>query len=137
MDILSREDILEQLKNTAIKYELVIFSLFGSRAKREFNKTSDYDFAFLPPKDFTNNDEENLFNDLMKILEDENIDLINISKNFDVKLRYDIFHKGVVIYEIRKSLFNELKHKSWIDYMDFKKFSNRRLDIIKKDMEKI
>lgn len=137
MDILNSSNILEELRNIAIKYDLVIFSLFGSRASGLFKRNSDYDFAFIPPKNFTNEDEEFLFNDLMRLLENENIDLVNISKNYDVKLRYDIFHKGVVIYECRKSLFKELKHKSWIDYMDFKRFSNKRLESIKREMEKV
>jgi len=60
--------------------------------------------------------------------------LINISKNYDVKLRYEIFSNGVVVYENQKFLFSELKSKAWIDYMDFKKLTGNSLDLLKKEI---
>jgi predicted nucleotidyltransferase len=121
------------LQKIAKKYDLDLMVLFGSRAKGGHNKNSDYDIAFW--KILSVDDEIRLFDEIMGILQCENIDLININKNHDVKLRYEIFFNGCVIYEKEKGLFQDLKGRAWIDYMDFKRFSSNRLDLLKKDLE--
>ncbi|MFW6286173.1 MAG: type VII toxin-antitoxin system MntA family adenylyltransferase antitoxin [Nanoarchaeota archaeon] len=137
MDILNDKIILNKLKKIAKEYDLSLFILFGSRAKKKFNEKSDYDFGFIPNKEFIAKDEIELFNEIMSILGTEKIDLINIKRNYDVKLRYEIFFGGVLIYEKYKHLFSKLKFKSYLEYIDFKKFSKNRLEYLKKNVSEL
>ena len=75
MDLLNNKIILDELKKISIKYKLKILLLFGSRAKENWKENSDYDFAFIPSSNFNSDLEIKLFDDLMIILKNENIDL--------------------------------------------------------------
>lgn len=137
MAILDNKKIISSLRNISLEYGLGLLVLFGSRANGTDVKSSDYDLAFFPSKEFTAIEEINLFDSIMEILGTENIDLVNISKNHDVKLRYEIFMKGKLIYEKRKGLFRELRHKAWMDYIDFQKFSKNRAKCLREKIKSL
>lgn len=117
------------------KYNLKLLILFGSRVKGNYRENSDWDFAYLPNNKFVNNDETNLFNDLMKLLNYEKIDLINLRNPKSYLVVKNIFFEGVLIYESEKRLFKEMKYNSWISYLDFKKYYNKQFYINQKELE--
>jgi predicted nucleotidyltransferase len=105
----------KKLENIAKKYKLELFILFGSRAKGNFTKDSDWDFAFLSKN---NINKESLENDLFLILEDPNIDLIDLSEDILPELEWEIFNKGILINEENKKLFIEFKLQSFFTKID-------------------
>ena len=128
------QDLKRSLKKIAKKFKLDVFILFGSRATNEYNNKSDWDFAFVK-KDLTTNQEYELFNEIIKIIKDQNIDLINIHKNHDTTLRKEIFEKGICIYEKNKSNFKEMQISSFLDYLEFKQMiPNRDFALNKNDI---
>ncbi len=137
MNIIKNKKFLNNIKLICKKYELYIFILFGSRAKGTYTQKSDYDFAFIPKSNFSSNDEISLFNDIIDLLENENVDLINIANNYSAKLRYEIFFAGIPLFESKKNLFSDLKGRAYIDYIDYKRFSNDNLVRIKNRIENI
>lgn len=137
MDILKENQILEELKLISQKFDLSLLILFGSRAKGNFKENSDFDFAFFSKNTLDSYTYIDLFNEIMFLLKNENIDLIDISKNHDVKLRNEIFQSGVLIYEKNISLFSDFKFKAWIDYIDFQKFTKNNYNIIKNNIRKL
>lgn len=106
------------LKRIAIKYDLNLLVLFGSRAKNSHKKGSDYDLAFLPKYDFSINDEISLFDDLGDIFKEEPFDLVNLEKNHSVVLKQQIFQYGYLIYENKEYLFEKEKEFAFFDYID-------------------
>jgi uncharacterized protein len=113
------DDIKFRLIELAKKYNLLILVLFGSRAKGNFKKDSDYDFAFYTEKKISPQSENKLFNEIISLLKNENVDLININSNYDSKLRFEIFMRGILIYEKYKGLFADLRGRAFIDHNDF------------------
>lgn len=124
-----------KLVSLAKRYDLKLFILFGSRAKKTYSLNSDWDFAYLGNKNFSNYDEMNLFNDIMKILNYEKVDLINLKNPKNYLVAKNIFFEGILIYESEKRLFKEMKYNSWISYLDFKKYYDMQLQINQKELE--
>lgn len=137
MDVLENKEVLGKIRKIAQRNNIFLLILFGSRAKGTYTKKSDYDIAFVPDKNFSKKDEVKLCDELVKILSNEKIDLINISRNHDVKLRYEIFFAGVPLYEKEKGSFFDMRGKAYIDYMDFKRFTKDRLDLLSRDIEEM
>jgi predicted nucleotidyltransferase len=129
------EELKLKLVDLSKKYKLKLLILFGSRAKGNYTENSDWDFAFLPKSGFTFEQEESLFNDLMKILDYEKIDLININKPKNYIIIKNIFFEGKLIYENKIGLFTDMKWNSWITYLDFKKYYDKRFELTKKELE--
>ncbi|MBU0758245.1 MAG: nucleotidyltransferase domain-containing protein [Nanoarchaeota archaeon] len=117
------------------KHNLLLFILFGSRAKNSQKKDSDYDFAFYTKKPISANKEITLFEDLMEIVKNEKIDLVNINTNHSSIVRKEIFMNGIPLFEKKKGLFENFKWASWIDYIDFSIFEDRRVALLKKQLE--
>lgn len=116
----------KRLIRLAKRYSLDLFILFGSRAKGQEQKESDYDFAFYTKKVMRPETELELMDELIGLYETEKIDLVNINTNTDVSLRKDIFLEGELIYESSSGLFEDLAIKAWMDYVDFKPFIEER-----------
>ena len=90
--------ILNDLKKIAMKYSIEKIILFGSRARGDYTKTSDYDIAIfksnITPLEkalFNNNIEE--LNTLKKI------DVVFVDENLTDGFINNIKREGVIIYE--------------------------------------
>lgn len=123
-----------KLSEIAKKHNLLVLVLFGSRAKKTNKKNSDYDFAFYAKKELSSEKYLNLFEDIMKELKDEKIDLIDVNKNKSHLLRYQIFSTGKCLYEFTKGFFNELKYRAWFDYKDFECYYDKQNEIVKRKL---
>jgi predicted nucleotidyltransferase len=126
-----------RLSEVAKKYNLLTLVLFGSRAVGNEREDSDYDFAYFSKSELDSENYIDLFNDIMELVGNENIDLIDINKNKSHLLRYEIFSKGKCVYEYKKGFFNNLKIMAWFDYKDYEHYYEKQSEIIKKGIEMI
>jgi uncharacterized protein len=111
------------LKKIAKKYQLRVFILFGSRASENFNKDSDYDFAYFTDKPLSVNKKIELLEEIQEIVNFQQVDLIELNTTPSILLRNEIFNKtGICIYESELGLFDELAGNAWLDYMDNKDY---------------
>ena len=129
--------VKSDLKKIAKKYDLKLFILFGSRAKKKEKKNSDWDLAFYPTKDFNAQDEMNLFNDIISLLNDEKVDLLNLKKSKKLHVINNVFQKGELIYEKDKGLFDKKKWDAWFDFQDFKKYYDMQHNITKERLKEM
>lgn len=127
-----KEEIIQKLKDLPKKYGLNIFILFGSFALGTNKENSDVDLAFFPKKELSVKDENLLFEEIISILSFEKVDLVNLNTHFSHFLRNEIFSKGVCIYEEKKGLFNNLKVKAWMDFIDYNKYYLVQKEILDK-----
>lgn len=107
-----------KLKEIANKFSLDLLILFGSRAKGNNKKNSDFDLAFWKKSDFHIEDEINIFDEIGDILGEKPFDLVNLEKNHNVILRQQIFQYGKCLYESQKRLFEKEKEYAYFDYID-------------------
>jgi len=107
------------LKRIARKYKLELLLLFGSQANGGTHSKSDIDLAFFS---LVNIDEQRLYEDVMKIFQRGDIDLINLYTTHNHSLRYEILSKGLIIYERKKGTKSKMEGQSFIDYLDFQRY---------------
>ncbi len=127
--------IANKFKVLAVNYNLKLLVLFGSRAIGSQKSDSDYDFAFETFDKINDDIDINIFDDIMRILSNEKIDLINLNHDQNLYLINEIFSKGYLLYEFRKGYFHDMKHKAFFDYVDFKKYYDKRSIIIDKKIK--
>jgi predicted nucleotidyltransferase len=125
------------LRKIAKKYDLKLFILFGSRARKENKKGSDWDLAFYPPKNFTIDDEMNLFNDLITLFNDEKVDLLNIKKSKKLHVINNVFQTGILIHEKEEGFFVTKKWDAWIDFQDFKRYYDMQAHLTKEKLKEM
>ena len=126
---------INNLKKIARKYNLSLLVMFGSQVKGNSHEKSDFDFAFLPIN--SKFDYEELFNDLMGLLHSSNIDLINLQTTHNITLRFEILHNCLTIYEASPGLKMTLEWRSYINYVDFKKYFLQRDLVLDQRIEKM
>lgn len=106
------------LENIGKKNNLKLLILFGSRARKDHNKDSDYDIAILD-KYYDEQKSLNIINEIENLF-NSNIDLINLNKTKDPLVRNIIAREGICIFESEKGLFDEFQIDSIFDYIDYK-----------------
>lgn len=126
-----------KLSKIAKKHNLSFFILFGSRATDKQKPTSDYDFAFLSKNKISADEEINIFDEIMKTLSTENIDLINLRTHTNVILNQEIFSKGKIIYESEKGFFSKKKYEAFFNYQDFKPYLEYESKLLEKRLAKL
>ncbi len=119
----------KSLEKIAKKYHLRLIVLFGSQASQKISKESDIDLAILPSRTVN---EEKLYEELMSLFKRADIDLVNIKKEHNHLLLFEILHKGIVLYEAKPGLKSTLEWQSFIDYVDFQRFFNERSHLLDK-----
>lgn len=90
--------VLMEIKKIAIKYEIEKVVLFGSRARGDNSKVSDYDIAVFG-KDLSSIDKALLCADIDEIHTLKKIDVVFVNKDLNDKLIRNINKEGVIIYE--------------------------------------
>lgn len=108
----------KELIKIAKKYSLNLFILFGSRAKGVAKNTSDYDFAYLRDKKFTLKDKNNFQNEILKILNYKEFDLIDISVKTPIILKMEILKNGIVLHKSNNRYYQHIKNNAYFDYVD-------------------
>ena len=93
--------------------------LFGSSASGMDHINSDADIAVQPAVN-SHPSKLNLIQELETIFENRRIDLTVISENTDPLLLFEIFSKGMLLYEKTSGLFEKSRLKAWHLYLDTK-----------------
>jgi len=129
------KNLKQELILLSKKYNLKLLILFGSRSNGTYKKNSDWDFAFYPSSNFCVDDEMELFDDLMKFLSFEKIDLLNIVKANDLRVLNNIFQTGTLIYEFKSGVFTNKKWSCFIDLKDFERYYEIQSNLTDKKLE--
>ena len=111
-----------QLTSICKKHHLDLLMLFGSRAAEKINHLSDLDLAFCSSRQMSIEEENKLFEELMRFYKRGDIDLININTTPNIYLRYQVFINGDPLYEKKSGLFAQRRWEAYIDFVDFKRF---------------
>lgn len=106
----------------AKKYNLDLIILFGSHASGKVKPDSDVDIAFKGNEPLSFDDEQDLFGELVKLFERDDIDMVNLNTHSDIILLYEIFTAGKVLFQINDWSFSHLRMRSWFDFQDFKRY---------------
>lgn len=127
---ISKQKIAAIAKN----YGLRLVVLFGSQAAKDTHQESDVDIAFFPSRAI---DEEKLYQELVQIIKRADIDLINLFTVHNHLLRYEILSKGEVLYEEKKGLKSMMEGRSFIDYIDFRRYYDMRSKLLDKKIAEL
>ena len=117
---------IQEIVRKYTKIKLVYF--FGSRAKGNFNKDSDYDFAIYIKSKNTKEMGDikmRLMVQLMKLLPSEKIDIVVLNQD-NPTLDFEICRTGIVIYEeepYRILIESKIISMYFDYYMDLKKYN--------------
>lgn len=85
--------------------------LFGSRARGQARKDSDWDFGYLAEPDF---DDVVLYTDLVLALETDHVDLVDLSRANGL-LRYRAASENRLIYEASPGVYERF----WLEAVHF------------------
>lgn len=90
--------VLEEIKRIAAKYKIEKVILFGSRARGDNSRVSDYDIAIFGNQ-LSPIDKALFCSDIEEINTLKKIDVVFIDKRLDDKFINNIAREGVIIYE--------------------------------------
>jgi uncharacterized protein len=132
-----KPNIKKKLNLLAKKYDLKFLVLFGSRANGTYNNLSDWDFAFFPQKNFSIEDEMDLFDSILFILKNEKVDIINLKNQQDYLLRKNIAQNSILIYEEEKGIYDDFQVNSIFNYIDYLPIYKVEEDIVNKKLKNL
>lgn len=91
------EEAIEKIQNEIfVRYpEIELLLLFGSRARKEATKDSDWDFGYIASKGF---DDAPLYTDLVLLLRTEKVDLVDLNRA-NALLRFRAISDGIAIFD--------------------------------------
>lgn len=101
------EKLKKEVTELGRKYSLALLVLFGSQARGDSRKRSDFDIAYSSIKPLELGEENRMAVELHSIFKTTGVDLVNIGKAYPLLLK-KIVEEGVVLYEAKESLFNNL-----------------------------
>ena len=96
-----------KVADIAKKYGLALVVLFGSRPRGDARAKSDFDIAYSSLKPLAFMEENNMVIALHEVCKTSDVDIVNISNAGPLLLK-QIVDEGVVLYEAKESLFNNL-----------------------------
>lgn len=118
--------IEEKLKDIGNKYNIDSIGIFGSRARGDFRKDSDYDIFIIGKISLS--DELKLEDELADVL-NQYVDLIKLDKETDRILAKNIINEAYVIYSKNnafENFFGEIE-SFFIENSDFIRLRERDL----------
>ncbi|GBE41056.1 MAG TPA: nucleotidyltransferase domain-containing protein [Nitrospirae bacterium] len=110
--------------------------LFGSSAGNKHEISRDIDLA-VKLKKGTNISKLDLIYKLDDFFMGKKIDLVLLTADTDPLLLYEIFMKGVCLFEQKKNLFEMDKLRAWKLYLDTDKIRNMRGKYLKNFVRKV
>ncbi len=96
-----------KVADIAKKYGLALVVLFGSRARGDARAGSDFDIAYSSLKPLAFMEENKMAIALHEVCKTSDVDIMNISNAGPLLLK-QIVDEGVVLYEAKESIFNNL-----------------------------
>lgn len=128
MDI-ETEKIKSKIAELAKKYGLSLVLLFGSQITGKTHKGSDIDIAYFSDKAIDMNNESRLIIELAEIFKTNSVDLVSL-RNAPPLLQKEITDNATVVYESKKSLFNEFVINAIKKYFETKKLFKIRSEYL-------
>lgn len=101
-----QDNVLIQIKEIAIKYNVKKVVLFGSRGRGDNSPVSDYDIAVID-NCFTDIDKASFCLDVEEIETLKKIDIVFLSDGLSSEFLENIKKEGVIIYEQAENQINE------------------------------
>ncbi len=123
-----------KFKKLAKKYDLDLLILFGSCSQKEDNHLSDLDIAFYRQKYMPEDEEEQLWEELLFMVRKDKVDFINLKTHHSALLRYEIFVKGTPLFEKKAGLFAKMRWEAYLDFEDFKRFFKQKGLLLKENI---
>lgn len=114
------------IKETALKYDLQLIYLFGSRATGRETKVSDFDIAVLINKAKAYNLKKlilDLIFDFSQIVHSDKIDLVILNKA-SLAVQYNVISDGEILYELDPEIRYDYEVKVISLYLDFKRYED-------------
>lgn len=119
------------------EFDLELLVLFGSYSNNSFTQESDIDIAYYSKKPLDFKQKRELRFNLSKIFDLKEIDLIDLNSNYSILLRYEIFTKGLCLYESKEGLFEDFESNAWMDYQDNIDYLMQYKEIVRKSIESL
>lgn len=118
---------LKKLKALFLENGVILAYLFGSQARGEASKTSDFDIAILLPKIFSKQKRFQIRLDLMRecsrILRHD-ADIVALNDISSLFFKYVIFKEGQMIYQSKEDIAADFENRVFGEYFDFEPFLN-------------
>jgi len=114
------------IKETALKYDLQLIYLFGSKATGQDTKMSDFDIAVLINNAKAYNLKKlilDLIFDCSQIFHSDKIDLV-ILNNASLAVQYNVISDGKILYELDPEIRYDYEVKVISLYLDFKRYED-------------
>ncbi|RQD73383.1 MAG: hypothetical protein D5R97_09445 [Candidatus Syntrophonatronum acetioxidans] len=124
-----------ELEELAREYDLQLLILLGSYGTPDFQEEkSDIDLAFLSRKAISGNDKLKLLRDLGSFFQYCQIDLIDLGKASGL-MKYEVALKGRLLYERKRSFFENYRLYCFRYYYDTRKFRLLKKEQFKEQLE--
>jgi len=114
------------IKETALKYDLQLIYLFGSKATGQDTKMSDFDIAVLINNAKAYNLKKlilDLIFDCSQIFHSDKIDLV-ILNNASLAVQFNVISDGKILYELDPEIRYDYEVKVISLYLDFKRYED-------------
>jgi predicted nucleotidyltransferase len=124
------------IKNFCKATGIELLVLFGSSAGNRPETSRDIDLA-VKFKEGTSISKLDLIYKLDNFFEGKRIDLVLLTVDTDPLLLYEIFLKGVCLFERKKDFFEKEKLRAWKLYLDTEKIRNLHGNYLRKFIQKV
>ena len=113
----------------AKKHSLALVVLFGSRARGDARKKSDFDIAYSSIKPLPFHEENQMAVELHSVFKTIHVDIVNLSNAGPLLLK-KIVDEGLPLYEAKESIFNNLYLYAMRIYRDSVVLNTLRRDYV-------
>lgn len=103
---MNTEELKTGIKTVAERYGLDFVVLFGSQATGKTHAKSDVDIAYLPPVNFSFDEDGQIYLDIVGLVRREDLDLINLRKVSPL-LQKQIIDSALLLYEKGPGTFED------------------------------
>ncbi len=103
---------------------ILVFYLFGSRARGEETSESDIDFAFFTSREFSWDDYYSLRGSFSTLLGTDRFNLLWLNKA-DAIITFEVVTAGRILFYADPEVLNDLELKAKKNYYDYKLYLER------------
>ena len=123
---LSTQAAVERVMPVVMEKEgILVFYLFGSRARGEGTGESDIDFAFFSTREFSWDDYYGLRGSFSKLLGTDRFNLLWLNKA-DAIITFEVVTTGRPLFFRDPEVLNDLELRAKKNYYDYKLYLERR-----------
>jgi predicted nucleotidyltransferase len=124
-----------KVKDFCEENKIQLMVLFGSHAADKLHPKSDIDLAIKFDRGMEVSKLELIYH-LYDLFDGKDIDLVILTADIEPLLLYEIFSKGILLYEKNKGVFDRERLRAWKLYLDTKKLRIVQKKYLKEFAEK-